>query len=158
VDFDDPVLAGPDAPDGTLSRAMAFDSAPRNVWRLDRLDDWHRVIEGVRFSSDYNRPFTNGTLRSGAPDDPVAVLRDWGGPVLILHGVREMSFPIGVARRLHAELSASCLVEVPEAAHMAHFDNPEYWLGAIRGFLKAGTTSSPIMSPPATSPPGQHVT
>jgi pimeloyl-ACP methyl ester carboxylesterase len=57
--------------------------------------------------------------------------------VLILHGAREMSFPIGVARRLHAELPASVLVEVPEAAHMAHFDNPEQWLAAIRGFLTA---------------------
>jgi pimeloyl-ACP methyl ester carboxylesterase len=138
VGFDDPVLAGPDAPDGALSRAMAFGTAPRNVWRLDRLDDWHRVLDGVRFSSDYNRPFTSGTLRSGAPDAPVAVLRRWGGPVLVLHGAREMVFPIGVARRLHAELPASRLVEVPDAAHMAHFDNPEYWLDAVRGFLIAG--------------------
>lgn len=88
VGFDNPVLTSSGAPDGALSRAMAFGRAPRDVWRLGRLDDYHRVLERVRFSSDYNRPFTTGTLRSGAPDDPVAVLRDWGGPVLILHGAR----------------------------------------------------------------------
>jgi pimeloyl-ACP methyl ester carboxylesterase len=128
-----------DGPDGALSRAMAYGSAPRNIWRLDRLADWHRVLENVRFSSDWNAPYLAGTLRPAAPDDPPRVLRDWGGPVLIVHGAREMSFPIGVARRLHAEVPASTLVEVPEAAHMAHFDNPPVWVGAIRDFLTIRT-------------------
>jgi pimeloyl-ACP methyl ester carboxylesterase len=56
--------------------------------------------------------------------------------VLILRGAREMSFPISVARRSHAALPASVLTEVPEAAHMAHFDNPDHWLAAIRTFLQ----------------------
>lgn len=50
---------------------------------------------------------------------------------------REMAFPVGVARRLHTEVPASTLVEIPDAAHMAHFDNPQAWLGAIRAFLGA---------------------
>lgn len=135
VGFDDPVLSAPDAPDGALSRAMAFGEAPLQIWRLDRLDAWHRVLEQTRFTSDYNQLYNSGEMRSGAPDDPVAVLRDWGRPVLIVQGAREMSFPIGVARRLHAELPGSVLAEIPEAAHMAHFDDPERWLTAIREFL-----------------------
>ena len=76
-----------------------------------------------------------GALRAAAPDNPVSVLREWARPMLILHGAREMSIPIGIAHRLHAELPASVLAEIPEPAHMAHFDNPERWLAAIRGFL-----------------------
>jgi pimeloyl-ACP methyl ester carboxylesterase len=75
-------------------------------------------------------------LRAAVPDDPPRVLREWGGPVLLVHGAREMGFPVGVARRLHAEVQGSTLVEGPEAAHMAHFDNPSGWLGAIRAFLR----------------------
>lgn len=120
-----------------LSRAMAYGSAPRNIWRPDRLDEWHQVLAKTRFSSDWNAPYAAGTLRRPAPDDPPRVLREWGGPVLVVHGAREMSFPIGVARRLHAEVPASTLVEVPDAAHMAHFDNPSVWLNAIRNFLRA---------------------
>lgn len=137
VAWDDPLLTSPAAPDGALSRAMAFGSAPHNVWRLDRLDEWHGVLAGIRFSSDWNEPYASGLLRPGAPDDAPRVLREWGGPVLILHGVREMAFPVGVARRLHAEVPASTLAEIPDAAHMAHFDNPAPWLGAIRAFLTA---------------------
>jgi pimeloyl-ACP methyl ester carboxylesterase len=136
VGFDDPMLAGPDAPDGALSRAMALGSAPRNIWRLEQMSRWHRVLHGIRFSSDWNEPYVAGALRPAGPADPPRVLRDWGGPVLVLHGAREMTFPIGVARRLHAEVPASTLVEVPEAAHMAHFDNPAVWLGAVREFLR----------------------
>jgi pimeloyl-ACP methyl ester carboxylesterase len=137
VDFDDPALTGPSAADGALSRAMAVGSAPHNVWRLDRLDEWHRVLEQVRFSSDWNEPYLAGSLRPGAPDDAPRALRRWGRPVLVLHGAREMSFPVSVARRLHAELPGSMLVEIPEAAHMAHFDNPTAWLAAIRAFVQA---------------------
>jgi pimeloyl-ACP methyl ester carboxylesterase len=129
-------LTDPAAPDGMLSRAMAYGSAPRDIWRLDRLDEWYQVLARTQFSSDWNAPYAAGTLRHAAPDDPPRVLREWGGPVLIVHGTREMRFPIGVARRLHADVPASTLVEVPDAAPMAHVDNPSAWLNAVREFLR----------------------
>jgi pimeloyl-ACP methyl ester carboxylesterase len=141
VSFDDPVLSGPDAPDGALSRAMAFGSAPHSIWRLDRLDEWHQVLGGICFSSDWNEPYASGALRPPAPEEAPRVLREWGGPVLLLHGAREMGFPVEVARRLHTEVPGSTLAEVPEAAHMAHFDNPEVWLAAIREFLRTRSLS-----------------
>jgi pimeloyl-ACP methyl ester carboxylesterase len=136
IAWDDPVLTGPDAPDGALSRAMAYATAPRDIWHLGRLDDWHRVLAAVRFSSDWNAPHAAGQLRPGPPGDPERVLRRWAGPVLILHGAREMAFPVSLARRLHAAVPASTLAEIPDAAHMAHFDNPQAWLSAIRAFLR----------------------
>jgi pimeloyl-ACP methyl ester carboxylesterase len=65
----------------------------------------------------------------------VAALRSWGGPVLVLHGEHDMTFPVEAARRLHAEVPAATLAEIPGAAHMAHFDDPAAWLSAIRAFL-----------------------
>jgi pimeloyl-ACP methyl ester carboxylesterase len=135
IAWDDPVLTGPAAPDGALSRAMAYASAPCDIWRLDRLDEWHRVLAAVTFSSDWNAPHAAGQLRPGVPEQAEQLLRDWGGPVLILQGSREMAFPVTLARRLRAALPASTLAEIPEAAHMAHFDNPEAWLSAARAFL-----------------------
>ncbi|GAA1645090.1 alpha/beta fold hydrolase [Actinoplanes couchii] len=131
----DPALYRPDAPDGALSRAMAVASAPLDLWNLDLLPHWLQLIDAVRFSSDWNAPYAAGTLRPGAPDDPDSALRDWGGPVLLLQGEREMTFPIGLARRLHAAVPGSTLVEVPDAAHVAFLDNPAVWTGAIRDFL-----------------------
>jgi pimeloyl-ACP methyl ester carboxylesterase len=137
IAWDDPVLTAPDAPDGALSRAMAYAGAPFDIWHLDRLDDWHKVLAGVRFSSDWNSPYAAGQLRPCAPDNAEGVLKKWARPILILQGSREMSFPVNLARKLHAALPASMLAEIPDAAHMAHFDNPQAWLTAIRGFLNA---------------------
>jgi pimeloyl-ACP methyl ester carboxylesterase len=131
VDWTDPALKE----DGALSRAMALADLPVTIWRLDRADEWRAVLDGVRFTSDWNAPFLAGKLKQARPEDPPGALNAWGGPVLILQGEREMTFPVEVARRLHAEVPASTLVVVPEAAHMAHFDNPEAWLGAVRAFL-----------------------
>jgi pimeloyl-ACP methyl ester carboxylesterase len=123
--------------DGEASRAMAFAELPAAIWRLDRAQEGLAVLDRVRFTSDWNAPYAAGKLKTARPADPPGVLNRWGRPVLILHGAREMSFPLEVARRLHAEVPASTLAEIPDAAHMAHFDNPEAWLGAVRGFLGA---------------------
>jgi pimeloyl-ACP methyl ester carboxylesterase len=96
IAWDDPALTGPAAPDGALSRAMAYAGAPCDIWRLDRLDEWHRVLAGVRFSSDWNAPYAAGQLRPGAPDNAESVLRTWARPILILHGSREMVFPLRI--------------------------------------------------------------
>jgi pimeloyl-ACP methyl ester carboxylesterase len=122
--------------DGEVSRAMAVAGVPSAIWRLERAAEWRAVLDGVRFSSDWNGPWAAGTLKPARPADPPGVLNAWGGPVLILHGQREMTFPLEVARRLHAEVPASTLTEIPDAAHMAHFDDPVAWLGAVRGFLR----------------------
>ena len=135
IAWDDPVLAGPNAPDGALSKAMAYAGAPFDIWQLDRLEDWHRMLARVRFSSDWNAPHAAGQLRPAMPDNAETVLRNWARPVLILQGSREMSFPVSLARKLHTALPASTLAEIPDAAHMAHFDNGQAWLAAIRSFL-----------------------
>jgi pimeloyl-ACP methyl ester carboxylesterase len=137
IRWDDPALTSPGAPDGVLSRAVAYASAPCNIWALDRLDEWHQVLARIRFSSDWDAPYNSGQLRPGAPDNAEEVLRDWRAPVLILHGSREMSFPVSLARRLHAAVPSSTLIEIPQAAHMAHFDNPQAWLAGIRELLPA---------------------
>jgi pimeloyl-ACP methyl ester carboxylesterase len=121
--------------DGAASRAMAYAHAPLQIDDLDRLPAWHEVLAGVRFTSDYNRPYAAGELRPGAPDNAAVLLRAWNRPTLILHGERDLCFPITVARRLHAALPESTLAEIPAAGHMAHFDAPDAWTGEIRDFL-----------------------
>jgi pimeloyl-ACP methyl ester carboxylesterase len=135
VAWDDPDLG---RLDGALSRAMADADLPTAIWRLDRADEWRAVLAGVRFSSDWNAPFAAGALKPARPHDPPGVLNTWGGPVLIVHGEHDMTFPIEVARRLHAAVSASTLAEIRDASHMTHFDNPTPWLAAIRDFLTSG--------------------
>lgn len=119
--------------DGALARAMAEASIATTIRRLDRADEWRRVLAGVRFSSAWDRPYAEGRLRPARPPDPVRALG--GHPVLILHGRHDLTFPLAAAERLAREVADAELVVVPEAGHMPQFDNPDVWLAAIREFL-----------------------
>jgi pimeloyl-ACP methyl ester carboxylesterase len=121
--------------DGSLSRDLAEADLPVLIWRLDRADAWRAIVRGVRFSGAWNRPYAEGKLKPARPADAPGVVDRWGGPVLILHGEHDMVFPPEVARRLHAAIPAAELAFVAQAGHMAHFDNPGAWLGALRAFL-----------------------
>ena len=61
------------------------------------------------------------------------------GPALILHGTQDATHPVSHARKLHTTVPASSLAEIPDAAHMAHFDNPQAWVAELRSFLAPGT-------------------
>ena len=132
IDWADPAWS---AADGALARALAEAELAVTIWRLDRADEWRSVLAGVRFSSAWDRPFLEGRLRPARPADPARAIA--GHPVLILHGEHDLAFPVAAARRLAGEVATARLVVVPEAGHMAQFDNPGAWLGAIREFLTA---------------------
>jgi pimeloyl-ACP methyl ester carboxylesterase len=122
-------------PDGSLSRAMAHDSVAYNVWDESRWPEWRTVIDNVLFSDDWGDAFNAGGVHRTRPVDPAAALRASGVPLLIVHGEHEMSFPLALAERLHADVPGSRLAVIPDAAHMAQFDNEPAWVGAIREFL-----------------------
>ena len=119
--------------DGALARAMAEADIGITIRRLDRADEWRAVLEEVRFSSAWDRPYAEGRLKPARPVDPVRALE--GLAVLIVHGEHDLTFPLEAARRLDSEVSTAELVTVKDAGHMPQFDNPAGWLAAIREFL-----------------------
>ena len=69
-------------------------------------------------------------------DAYIAKSQDFAKPILILHGAKDMGFPVQLARRLHAAVP-SRLEVIPDTAHMCHFEQPETWADHIRSFLAA---------------------
>jgi pimeloyl-ACP methyl ester carboxylesterase len=119
--------------DGALARAMAEAGMGTTIRRLDRADEWRAVLDRVRFSSAWDRPYAEGRLKPARPADPVGALD--GHPVLIVHGEHDLTFPLAAAQRLAGAVGSADLVTVPDAGHMPQFDNPAGWLAAIREFL-----------------------
>jgi pimeloyl-ACP methyl ester carboxylesterase len=128
-------LADPTLDEAAKTRAMAMAAAPLNLWDLRLLDGWRAVLARVRFSGEWNGPWRAGRLRRPRPDDPERVLRELGRPVLIVHGERELGFPVQVAHRLHAAVPGSRLALVADAGHAAHFERRAEWVAAVRAFL-----------------------
>ncbi|GAA1259038.1 alpha/beta fold hydrolase [Oryzihumus leptocrescens] len=113
----------------------ALDAAPIAIWDLDRLDEYLALLEGVTFSGEWLGPFREGRLHAWRPTNPEQALRDFVGPILILHGAQDMGFPVQVAQRLHAAVPATSLRVLDQAGHMAHFDQPQAWSSAVLDFL-----------------------
>jgi pimeloyl-ACP methyl ester carboxylesterase len=123
------------AEDSQVTIRWAVEAAPTAIWNLQRLDEYLTLLGKVCFSGNWLTPFREGRLHPWRPNDPEQVLRDFGGPILILHGAQDMGFPVQVAERLHEAVPATQLRIIDEAGHMAQFDQSQAWATAVIDFL-----------------------
>ena len=128
--WSDPALTGP-----ALTRAAAIAGAPADVWRPDALPGYLRRLAEVRFSAEWLRPWRAGTLPSARPEGAARRLAELGLPVLLLQGRQDMTFPAALATEAAALMPTATVVLLDDAGHMAHVDQPDVWLTAIRDFL-----------------------
>ncbi|MFD2077750.1 Pimeloyl-ACP methyl ester carboxylesterase [Actinopolymorpha cephalotaxi] len=120
-----------DAQHGALRNSTVF------VWDLDLAPAYLNLLEGLDEGDWSWEAYVAGRMHPWLTVDPEEALRAWGKPILILHGDKDMGFPVQLARRLHAALPTSELATIDDAAHMCHFEKPEVWSQRIRTFLNA---------------------
>jgi pimeloyl-ACP methyl ester carboxylesterase len=132
---EDALFDNPDLSDQEKTELSAFHTANTAIWNLELLPAYLALLKGVRFSGDWMSRWRAGALHSPRPADPEGLLRKSGKPTLILHGAQDMGFPVQLARRLHAAVPHSNLAVIGQAGHMAHFEQPQLWLDALRQFL-----------------------
>lgn len=58
-----------------------------------------------------------------------------GVPLLLLHGRQDMTFPAVLVDETVALMPTTRGVVLDNAGHMAHIDQPDEWLNAVRDFL-----------------------
>jgi pimeloyl-ACP methyl ester carboxylesterase len=118
-----------EAENGALRNSTIF------VWDLDLAPAYLKMLDGLD-SGDWSwERYVDGRMHPWCPDSPEHVLREAGKPILILHGEKDMGFPVQLARRLHVALPGSELAIIDEAAHMCHFEKPDIWSQHVRKFL-----------------------
>lgn len=93
------------------------------------------LLDGEGLNVEYARNFYDSDQR------PLrSVLRQYGGPMLILHGEHDWNVPISAAREHHRLVPQSKLVIV-DSNHFMIFQRPELVAGPLREFL-GGLTNS----------------
>jgi pimeloyl-ACP methyl ester carboxylesterase len=118
-----------DAANGALRNSTIF------VWNLDLASAYLSMI-GSLDEGDWSwERALDGRMHPWCPGDPEQILRNANVPILILHGEKDMGFPVPLAHRLHHAVPNSELAIVDNAAHMCHFEQPEIWAQHIREFL-----------------------
>ena len=119
-----------DEANGALRNSAIF------VWDLARAPAYLQLLEslGTDLGDWSEERALQGLMHPWCPGDPEQILRSFAKPVLILHGDKDMGFPVQLAHRLH-EAVPSHLSVIPDTAHMCHFEQPEIWSSHIREFL-----------------------
>jgi pimeloyl-ACP methyl ester carboxylesterase len=116
---------------GVLRNSTVF------VWDLDLAPAYLDLLNSLGLDlGDWSeeRPI-KGLMHPWCRGVPEQILRDFGKPILILHGEKDMGFPVQLAHRLHAAVPSTHLTVIPEAAHMCHFEKPDLWADHLRQFL-----------------------
>lgn len=120
-----------EAAGGALRNSTIF------VWNLDLAPAYLAMLDGLDEGDwDYQRVL-DGRMHPWVTGNPEEILNYCGKPILILHGAKDMGFPIQLAHRLHEAVPASRLAIIDDAAHMCHFENPRSWSQHIREFTEA---------------------
>lgn len=132
------LLTSPDLSNEEKTREMARLSAPLNIYDLTRLAQVQDVQNRIAFSGEWMAAWLAGMLKSVSHGDYGARLAELAVPVLILHGEKDMCFPVSVAQRLYkhlAHLQNTQLVILPAAGHFAHIEATDTWNEAVLRFI-----------------------
>jgi len=105
------------------------------VWDLDLAPRYLDLIKGLDEGDWSFERYIDGRMHPWVRDAPEEILRGCNRPILIIHGQKDMGFPVQLAYRLHRAVPNSRLAVVEDAAHMCHFEKPLIWSEHIRRFL-----------------------
>lgn len=133
------LLASPDLSNEEKTRKMAQLSAPLNIYDLSLLEQVHEVQNRIAFSGEWMAAWLEGMLKVQHADYG-ARLAELEIPVLILHGEKDMCFPVSVAQRLNTHISHLPyihLVTIPATGHFAHIEATDIWNAAVLHFMQS---------------------
>lgn len=132
------LLASPEYSNEEKTRKMAQLSAPLNIYDLSLLEQILEVQSRIAFSGEWMAAWLAGMLKGVQHANYGECLAELAIPVLILHGEKDMCFPVSVAQKLHTHISHlphSQLVTVPATGHFAHIEANDVWNTAVIRFV-----------------------
>ena len=108
------------------------------VWDLDLAPGYLEMIKDLDEGDWSYQRYLDGRMHPWLIEDAEETLRRAGRPALILHGDKDMGFPVQLAHRLHRAVPDSVLKIIPDAAHMCQYEKPDLWADHIHHFLISG--------------------
>jgi pimeloyl-ACP methyl ester carboxylesterase len=76
-------------------------------------------------------------MARASAEDLRDVLRQIRVPTLLVYGDKDVRAPLTVAENLHAAVSGSTLVVLPDTGHLCNIEAPEEFNRVVRNFLRA---------------------
>lgn len=117
------------------TRLLAELALPLNIYHMDLLPLAKQVIDRIDFSGEWLQAWQAGTLGGVQHANYAERFQALGTPLLILHGEKDMGFPVAVAKRLAEQVPGAVLTILPQTGHLAHIEATEAWNAALLHFL-----------------------
>lgn len=118
------------------SRTLALKALTLDVYDIHKLPKIKKVIEQITFSGEWINAYRSRKLAQ-RKIDAVALLNSINKPLLIIHGEKDMRFPMSVAEKLHDNVENSQLVILKNTGHLAHLESQNEWAYEVGSFLKS---------------------
>jgi len=80
--------------------------------------------------------WNKGYMNQDKKFDQIAELKSFKFPVLVLHGEKDMRFPVTVAKKLKDEIPEIEIEIIPQTGHLSHIESPEKWNSAVLKFIE----------------------
>lgn len=93
------------------------------------------TVDDFRASMQAFHPRGFRAMAQASAEDVRDVLPHVDVPTLLVYGQRDERAPLTVAEALHAAISSSKLVVLPDAGHLCNLEAPDEFNVAIRDFL-----------------------
>jgi pimeloyl-ACP methyl ester carboxylesterase len=95
-----------------------------------------KTVADFRASMQAFHPRGFRAMARASAEDVRDVLPHVDVPTLLVYGDRDVRAPLTVAEALHAAISASRLVVLPDAGHLCNIEAPDEFNVAVRDFLR----------------------
>jgi pimeloyl-ACP methyl ester carboxylesterase len=94
------------------------------------------TVDDFRVSMEAFHPRGFRAMARASAEDVRDVLAHIDVPTLLVYGDRDVRAPLPVAEALHAAISGSKLVVLPDAGHVCNVEAPDEFNAAVRDFLR----------------------
>ena len=118
------------------ARELAIESLPIDVYDEGKIATIKETVARVNFSGNWTKLWLSQKLPKVNHPNYDQFLKEAGIPMLIIHGDKDMRFPISVANRLARAVPHAKLVMIAEVGHLAALEESEKWAAHVSEFCQ----------------------
>lgn len=120
---------------GSITRELAFDTLKFNIHNPLYVDIANKTLDNIRFTDLWGMGYSPEKTQLMSKKDYSSSLIQLKSKLLILHGDKDLVFPIEMAESLHKLIPGSTFNILWNTGHLAHIEANEAWIKSIKTFL-----------------------
>ncbi len=107
-----------------------------DVYHEDSIIKVSEVIEKMESPGFWLEAWNKGYMGQEESYDYLENIKALDLPILVVHGDKDMRFPVSVAIKLKDDVPEIEIEIIPQTGHLSHIESPELWNSAVSKFIE----------------------